>query len=169
MFFLPPCFLTLGQRYVAGTAWGTKGNVVEGGTEPRTETTAASTTGRGGERRKLKTHKFTFATHVHLFCRHCAPGWPVWGSSCVASAGWSAWWADSTSRSAAPGGSGTLAERSGPARCGNRQTETRPARWWRADRTAGEERENDFLIQLHCQQVEANTHTHTHTGQRLHI
>lgn len=40
--------LTSGQRCVAGTVSGTKGNVVEEGTEPHIETTAASTTHRGG-------------------------------------------------------------------------------------------------------------------------
>lgn len=45
--------LTSGQRCVAGTVSGTKGNVVEEGTEPHLETTAASTTDRGGGRIKV--------------------------------------------------------------------------------------------------------------------
>lgn len=97
------------------------------------------------------------ATHSDSSCQHCGEGknihlmtnpqvwsynhlWfcsPVSGSSCVASSDWSAWWADRTSHSGAPGVSGTLAKHSGLARCGNPQRETPPARWWRADRTEG--------------------------------
>lgn len=44
--------LAWGRHCVAGTVSDTKGNVVEEGTEPHTETTAANTTGRGGKRKK---------------------------------------------------------------------------------------------------------------------
>lgn len=50
--------LTLGQHCVAGTVSGTRGNVVEEGTKPHRETTAASTTGRVGKKRHTYKQKY---------------------------------------------------------------------------------------------------------------
>lgn len=50
--------LTLGQHCVADTVSGTTENVAEGGTEPHTKTTAASTAGRDRKRRHILTNAF---------------------------------------------------------------------------------------------------------------
>lgn len=61
--------LTLGLHCVAGTVSGTKESVVEEGTEPHTETTAASTTGRGGKRRKTLTDSESLIFYAYIFVK----------------------------------------------------------------------------------------------------
>lgn len=53
----------MGQHYVAGTVSGTTGNVVGEETEPHTETTAASTTDRGGKKRDTLSNRITEKKH----------------------------------------------------------------------------------------------------------
>lgn len=61
--------LTLGLHCVEGTVSGTKGSVVEEGTEPHTETTAASTTGRGGKRRKTLIDSESLIFYAYIFVK----------------------------------------------------------------------------------------------------
>lgn len=54
--------LTSGRRAVAGTVSGTTGDVAEGGTEPRTETAAASTAGGGRDKTSGTLTSFSWET-----------------------------------------------------------------------------------------------------------